>query len=563
MAGYMKSTQVGAHLDALAAAHPTFCTRSGPADWGPGRVGASSGYVKIAASTPDSPPARWGVLLTGGVHARELAPPDALVSLLEKMVAAYAAKTSITYPSWTDPVGGIVYDAFTIPWPWVRKVVENLDLYVAPLVNDDGRDFALTPLPPGTSVATQELHKGWRKNRRPAPGGSSDPRAVGVDLNRNFDILWDFKKAYAAYAVVVSSTDPVEETYIGPTADGAEAEPETKNVAGLMRTKDISFFIDFHAYSRDVLFEWGIEANQSSDEAMNFRNPAWNGKRDGVEGLLTTAYSEYIPTDAAAAGRAMAQRISDLVFTKAGGSDARAQARSRYTVKSAANLYVASGTSMDYCFSRWFTAAAQGTPIKPVMAFTIEVGGDPKLGADHDEGGFTPDYVQHFPKLEREIHVAAWAFLTAVAATNMVPASAPPAPAATPNCFVAGAAYGDPWHPDVVFLRDLRDRQLRAGALGDAFATALVAVYEQVGPGLADRVGPHPATRRAVRGALLAPFVRTLRRVSRSLQGWPGPRAAALALVFVLASPVLGTGLALAALVAWVASRRSDGGGQR
>jgi hypothetical protein len=497
----------------------------------------------------------------GGIHARELAPPDALVSLLEKLVAAYAAKASITYPSWTDPVGGIVYDAFTIPWPWVRKVVETLDLYVAPLVNDDGRDFALTPLPPGTSLAIQSLHKGWRKNRRPAPGASSDPRAVGVDLNRNFDVLWDFGKAYdTSVAAVRSSTDPASELFVGPTADGAEAEPETKNVAGLMRTKDISFFIDFHAYSRDVLFEWGIEANQSSDAAMNFRNPVWDGKRDGV---LNTTYQEYIPTDAAAAGQAMAQRISDLVFTKAGGSDARAQARSRYTVKSAADLYVTSGSSQDYCFSRWFTQAAQGTPIKPVMSFTIEVGGDPKEGADHDEGGFTPDYVKHFPKLEREIHVAAWAFLTAVAATNMVPASAPPAPAATSNCFVAGAAYGDPLHPDVVFLRDLRDHQLRAGTLGDAFATALVAVYGQVGPPLADRVGPHPTTRRAVRGALLAPFVRTLRRVSRSLQRWPRPRAAALALAFVLASPVLGTGLALAALVAWVASRRSDAGGQR
>ena len=561
MAGYMTSTVVGAHLDALAAAHPAVCTRSGPADWGPGRVGASSGYVKIAAGTADSPPARWGVLFTGGIHARELAPPDALVSFLEKMLAAYASKASITYPSWTDPVGGIVYDAFTIPWPWVRKVVESLDLYVAPLVNDDGRDFMLAPLAPGTSLAVQSLHKRWRKNRRPAPSGNSDPLAVGVDLNRNFDVVWDFGKAYdTSIADVHSSTDPVSELYVGPTADGAEAEPETKNVAGLMRTKDISFFIDFHAYSRDVLFAWGIEANQSSDVAMNFTNSIWDGKRDGVR---NTTYQEYIPTDAAAAAQAMAKRISDLVLTKAGGSDARAQARSLYAVMSAADLYVTSGSSQDYCFSRWFTAAVHGTPIKPVMAFTIEVGGNPAKGPDQDEGGFTPDYVKQFPKLEREIHVAAWAFLTAVAATNMVPAAPPPPPAATSNCFVAGVAYGDPFHPDVLFLRDLRDRQLRAGALGQAFTTALVGVYGRVGPVLADRVGPHPATRRAVRAALLAPLVRTLRPVSLSLVRWPRLRAATLALIFVLASPIIGTGVALAALLARVAGVRSGRGGPR
>jgi hypothetical protein len=66
------------------------------------------------------------------------------------------------------------------------------------------------------------------------------------------------------------------------------------------------------------------------------------------------------------------------------------------------------------------------------MALTVEVGGDPKLGADHDEGGFIPDYVKHFPKLEREIHVAAWAFLSAVASMKAQPPSTPDPPVAPP-----------------------------------------------------------------------------------------------------------------------------------
>lgn len=426
MTGYMTSAVVSAHLDALATANPAVCTRSQAADWAPGRVGGKSGYVKIGATVSSSPAQRSAVLLIGGQHAKELAPPDALVSFLEKMLAAYAASAAITYPAWTDPVNNITYDSFVIPWPWVKSAVERLDLYVAPLVNDDGRDFVLTPLPASATRDEQALHKTWRKNRRPAPSGNTDPRAVGVDLNRNYDIVWKFKQFYnmsLANVAVHASTDAVAENYIG---DAVEAEPETKNVANVMRTKGISWFIDFHAFGRDVMFSWGIETNQNTDATMNFANPAFDGKRDGI---ANPAYKEYIPAIDAGTGEGMARRISDEVLAKAGGADPQAKARSRYAVKQSADMYVAPGTSQDYCFSRWFTAATAGHPIPTVMALTVEVGGDPKLGADHDEGGFTPDYVKHYPKLEREIHVAAWAFLSAVASMKAQPPSTPDPPA--------------------------------------------------------------------------------------------------------------------------------------
>lgn len=55
-------------------------------------------------------------------------------------------------------------------------------------MNPDGRLYDIThpatPFPPG-----------WRKNRRPNPD-RTDPTAVGVDLNRNFDIAWDFARYY-------------------------------------------------------------------------------------------------------------------------------------------------------------------------------------------------------------------------------------------------------------------------------------------------------------------------------------------------------------------------------
>src|SRR5688500_2689336 len=137
MAGYLRTADVNAKLDAAVAAHPTVATRG---RWEPGHDGRSAGYVKIAATTAASPNPRWAVLITGGVHARELAPPDALVSFVEKLLGAYAAGTDIVYPAWTGP-GGVVYDAFTVSAGEVRSVVERLDLFVAPLVNPDGRDW--------------------------------------------------------------------------------------------------------------------------------------------------------------------------------------------------------------------------------------------------------------------------------------------------------------------------------------------------------------------------------------------------------------------------------------
>src|ERR1700733_15104183 len=101
----MKSAVVSAHLDALASSYPTLCTRSAPGDWKPGWDGGPGVCLKIAPPAEASPSQRWAVLITGGVHARELAPPDALVSFLEKLLPAYASSSAITYPSWPDPAG--------------------------------------------------------------------------------------------------------------------------------------------------------------------------------------------------------------------------------------------------------------------------------------------------------------------------------------------------------------------------------------------------------------------------------------------------------------------------
>jgi hypothetical protein len=533
--GYLRAATIAKRLTALVTAHPDLVTKG--TGWVAGHEGRVPGFVKIRASNPTSAQ-RWRVLLLGGVHARELAPPDALLSFVEKLLTAYETGTDVSYPAFTGP-DGTVYDAFTVGVEEARAVIDRLDLYVCPLVNPDGRDYALVAAA-GRSAEDIEQHRLWRKNRRPAPTGETSPDAVGVDVNRNFDILWDFRKHYDSRFVkdLAVSASAVDEVFAGPKE---ESEPETRNVAGLMRDEDINYVLDVHSFSRDVLYTWTTEVNQSVDATMTFRNAAWDGKRDGAR---HGTYSEYIPPGTEADAKALADRVALLIKTRAGGSDPTAQRRSEYLVKSAAvGLYAATGTTMDYNFSRWFLAADAGTPIRPIIGMTIEAGVDPRHPVDPDDrdGEFWPDYRTQYPKIEREIHAGVWAFLTGVAANPVQPPSAPPLPVTSrpPSsgpCLVATTVYADAAHPSVVFLRDVRDRQVPATAPGRRFAASLDRTYRAVSPPMATWLTRHPLAVTALRRGGLDPMVRGLRALSGGATG--APRTRSLLLSAILAGTV-------------------------
>jgi murein tripeptide amidase MpaA len=537
--GYLRAAGVTARLDTAVSLHRAIATRG---TWSASHGGRSPGYVKIGATTAASPPARWSALVTGGVHARELAPPDALLSFVERLLAAYDAGADVSYPAFRS-ADGVTFDAFTVPFTEVQSIVERVNLVVAPLVNPDGRDFVLAPLGPTDDPA---LHKMWRKNLRDNDGDGQITAADGVDLNRNFDILFEFAKHYdVAVADVHTSNDRSDDSYCGPTAG---SEPETGNLVKLFKDEKVSYYLDVHSFSRSILYSWGIEANQSVDATMSFTNPVWDHKRDGVK---HNAYSEYIPATQEAAAAALATQMCTDIAARAGGSDAVAVRRSTYQAKpSGAGLYVTTGAVDDFCFSRWFTAAKAGRPIPPVVALTMESGGDPRKGADAQDGEFWPDFTTQFPKIEREIHCAVWSFLTQVAATPVSGPSAPPSPPPAPtttsppppkkSCLVATTLYRDPGHPSVVFLRDVRDRQLPASGPGRWFSERLVAGYAQAAPPLARWLTGHPAAARATRVVVFDPFVRALQALSAATARRPLTRSLLLSVVVgAVAGPVI------------------------
>src|SRR5262249_52456523 len=158
----------------------------------------------------------------------------------------------------------VPYPAASIDATDVKRIVEGVELHVVACINPDGRAF--TQSAPANAM--------WRKNRRPPPAGST---CRGVDPNRNNDVAWDYERYYtpAGARNNSASTDPCDpQVYVGPAA---ESEPEVRNVAGLMRSLQMAYFVDVHSFSRKLLYPWGMDGNQSRDPSQNYENPAWDG----------------------------------------------------------------------------------------------------------------------------------------------------------------------------------------------------------------------------------------------------------------------------------------------
>jgi murein tripeptide amidase MpaA len=290
---------------------------------------------------------RPGIFFLGGIHAREWGSPDILINFIEQLCDAYRTKRGIT-------VGDKNFTAAEI-----QHIVEDKDIYVFPQANPDGRHHSMT--------AAAE----WRKNRRPAPSGGTNPNCVGVDLNRNYDFLWNYTVHFDPEAPVANSTNPCDhDVYVGPSP---VSEPETKNVVWIFDSfPSIRYFIDLHSYAEDILYSWGDDRDQSDDPAMNFLNPAFDGKR-GVE--KDTKYQEYIvPADKARAIE-LANEMSAAIYAVRGR---------KYRVMQSMSLYPTAGTSDDYAYSRHLADPSKGK----IFSYTIE------WGSSHSETPFHPPYKQ-------------------------------------------------------------------------------------------------------------------------------------------------------------------------
>ncbi|KAI8176465.1 Zinc carboxypeptidase A 1 [Colletotrichum sp. SAR 10_75] len=202
-----------------------------------------------------------GVLLTSGFQGRERGGPDSLVYFLSDLLHAHKSKKGLTY-------GRVRFSH-----EQVQTVVRD-GLTAIPMVNPDG------------IVWDQRHNNCWGNNRN----------GLGVNIDRNFDIVWDYKRYFSKDAMEVASDMPTHELYHG-TEPFSEAE--SRNVRWVIENNpEIGYFVNAGPQSPPgVEGRWDIDTTMSGNSSMNWRNKFYDGKR----GLLRSdedSYGEYmVPED--------------------------------------------------------------------------------------------------------------------------------------------------------------------------------------------------------------------------------------------------------------------------
>jgi murein tripeptide amidase MpaA len=173
--------------------------------------------MRISKNVNEEEGKKKSILITGLHHAREWATGEAALNIAEKLLES------------NDPE--------------LNKYLDDLDIYILPVVNPDGYEYSL------------KQDRWWRKNR------TKFEKGIGVDLNRNYftpkdptlyrqpndkpDSIWD---DYGASDSVYS------DTYRGPYGN---SEAEIKAITKLVNSKQIDTVIDIHSYSNAILYPWG------------------------------------------------------------------------------------------------------------------------------------------------------------------------------------------------------------------------------------------------------------------------------------------------------------------
>lgn len=316
---YLNVVEVESALAALASAHPTLCELITLPN--ATHEGRTSHALRIGRGPLGGRPA---MLFIGGQHAREWGSSEICINLATDLLDAYSTNAGLVY-------GGKTYTAAQ-----VRSIVDDSHIFLFACVNPDGRHHSQTSVPM------------WRKNRN--PGGA-------VDINRNYDFLWNFETALSSGAGAVISSNPASDTYRGTAPF---SEPETRNVKWLLDSyPSIRWMIDIHSYSRLLYHNWGDDQSQITDPTMNFRNPAF----DGMRGHSGDAYREYIRPGDRAAEQCLVSAMRDALQAVRGET---------YATGESFALYPTTATATDYPYSRHYADPG----LSKVLGFLIEWGNE-------------------------------------------------------------------------------------------------------------------------------------------------------------------------------------------
>ncbi|KAI9167966.1 zinc carboxypeptidase [Paramyrothecium foliicola] len=278
------------------------------------------------------------VFIQSGIHARERGGPDNVIYFVADLLHARAAGSGLRYGSRSYSNDDVV-----------RAL--SAGLVVVPLINPDGVAY------------DQRTDTCWRKNRNTTSAYDGDLMTIGVDLNRNYDFLWDYTKAFSLEADLsaASSDDPWSEVFHGLSPF---SEAETRNSAWVMRKHpQLSWYLDLHSYTGTVLYGYGDDNLQTDHPAQSFTNSSYDGER----GLLgeddpNDIYGEYIRQVDLDAQLRLTGLMTEAM------NDA---GRVSYDARPSVSLYPTAGGSTDYAMSGFYGRTCGANRIN---GLTIEFG---------------------------------------------------------------------------------------------------------------------------------------------------------------------------------------------
>jgi murein tripeptide amidase MpaA len=316
---YRTVAQLDAALEALATTRPDLCSRTRLLDSTEGRPIYA---LRLRAGGGAN---RRGILIVGGMHARELMNPDAIIELAFDLAQAHACHTGLAY-------GGAEWSALD-----VRVIMETLDIWMLPCANPDGRNYVI-----GTDWK-------WRMNRRDNLNTTCD----GVDVNRNCDFMWR-----VIGPTTVCNPCSTTQAFVGSLPF---SEPESQNIHLLCDAHKINVFVDVHSFSEFVLFPWGHAPTQTTQMSPRFTDLNFGFCRP----LDPPGHREYMSPADQLRYAAFANRVVD---------DIKAVRGRNYALKTIYEVYngTTTGTSTDYVYSRHIA----NSNLQKTFAFAFETGPD-------------------------------------------------------------------------------------------------------------------------------------------------------------------------------------------
>jgi Zinc carboxypeptidase/Immune inhibitor A-like, MAM domain len=148
--------------------------------------------------------------------------------------------------------------------PQIRGLLGATELWFVISANPDGYQY------------TFDVERLWRKNLRDNNGDGQITVGDGVDPNRNFAEHWGYDNEG-------SSPDPADETYRGP---GAESEPETRAMEGLIDRIRPRFQSNLHSYGEWLLYPQGWQVGTlDADYPIYVATGGIDGEKSAIPGF--------------------------------------------------------------------------------------------------------------------------------------------------------------------------------------------------------------------------------------------------------------------------------------